>query len=186
MTEELHEQTQAPGQGTGGDHPGSGRQRLASRQAERLLPPVLPLRTAPEESAHHAVESQVRAEPADVAETSALLARGNHAMIYGTTISLHVAIADPDTDLGATIDEVTDELAQIDQRTPELLDYAVSSDATDNSVVFEVTVDADDDMEALAAAASWVRAAIHATGGYTPDWITGGVEGTVERIATHA
>ena len=36
-------------------------------------------------------------------------------MIYGTTISLHVAIADPDTDLGATIDEVTDELAQIDQ-----------------------------------------------------------------------
>jgi multidrug efflux pump subunit AcrB len=121
-----------------------------------------------------------------VAETSALLARGNHAMIYGTTISLHVAIADPDTGLGATIDEVTDELAQIDQRTPELLDYAVSSDATDNSVVFEVTVDADDDMEALAAAASWVRAAIHATGGYTPDWITGGVEGTVERIATHA
>src|SRR5438034_11380557 len=123
MTEELHEQTQAPGQGTGGDHPGSGRRRLASRQAERLLPPVLPLRTAPEESAHHAVESQVRAEPADVAETSALLARGNHAMIYGTTISLHVAIADPDTGLVATLHRVSDEVAHNDQRFAELRQY---------------------------------------------------------------
>lgn len=96
-------------------------------------------------------------------------------MMYAAVIPISVAFGSPDADLGETIDQVTDQLALIDERTPEFLDYAISSDATDNSVVFEVTVDASDEMEALAGAVSWVRAAIHATGGATPGWTVGGV-----------
>jgi hypothetical protein len=36
-------------------------------------------------------------------------------------------------------------------------------------------VDAGDEMEALAGAVSWVRAAIHATGGAMPGWSAGAV-----------
>ncbi len=96
-------------------------------------------------------------------------------MMYAAVIHIHVALGSPEADLGEAIDQVTDQLALIDERTPELLDYAVSSDATDDTAVFEITVDADDEMEALAGAASWVRAAIHATGGATPGWSVGGV-----------
>jgi hypothetical protein len=91
-------------------------------------------------------------------------------VMYEAVIPIHVALSSPDADLGEAIGAVTDQLALIDENTPELLDYAVSSDATDNSAVFEITVDADDDLQALAAAISWVRAAIHATGGNTPGW----------------
>lgn len=96
-------------------------------------------------------------------------------MMYEAVIPIRVELADS-ANLGEAIDHVTNELALIDERTPELLDYAVSSDATDNSVIFEVTVDADDEMEALAGAVSWVRAAIHATGGATPGWSVSGVD----------
>jgi hypothetical protein len=96
-------------------------------------------------------------------------------MIYEAVIPIWVVLADPGADLGDALDQVTDQLALIDDRTPELLDYAVSSDAANNTAVFEVTVDADDDMEALAGAVSWVRAAIHATGGATAGWSVGGV-----------
>lgn len=97
-------------------------------------------------------------------------------MMYEAVIPIHVDLSDPDGNLGQAIDDVTDQLGLIDENTPELLDYAVSSDATDNSAVFEITVDASDDMEALAAAVSWVRTAIHATGGNTPGWT---IEGSV-------
>jgi hypothetical protein len=96
-------------------------------------------------------------------------------MMYEAVIPIHVTLADPAVTLGDAIDQVTDQLALIDERTPALLDYAVSSDATDNTAVFEVTVDADDEIEALAGAVSWVRAAIHATGGATPGWSVGSV-----------
>lgn len=96
-------------------------------------------------------------------------------MMYSAVIPIHVVLSSPDADLGEAIDQVTDQLALIDERTAELLDYAVSSDAEDNTAVFEITVNADDEMEALAGAVSWVRAAIHATGGATPDWSVGGV-----------
>jgi hypothetical protein len=94
-------------------------------------------------------------------------------MMYEAVIPIHVEFHDPGSDLGSAIDHVTDQLALIDEQTRELLDYAVSSDATDNSVVFEVTVDAADELEALAGAVSWVQAAIHATGGATPGWSVG-------------
>ena len=96
-------------------------------------------------------------------------------MMYQAVIPIHVVFADPGADLGKAIDQVTDQLASVDERTPEFLDYAVSSDAMDNTVVFEITVDAVDEMEALAGAVSWVRAAIHATGGATPGWSVGSV-----------
>jgi hypothetical protein len=96
----------------------------------------------------------------------------------------HVALAHRDGDLGSAIDAVTDELARTDESTPELLDYAVSSDADDDSAVFELTVGAGDDMEALAAAVSWVRPAIHAAGGTTPGWILDGVGGNSPAAAS--
>lgn len=96
-------------------------------------------------------------------------------MMYEAVIPIRVQLAGS-ADLGDAIDQVTNELALIDERTPEMLDYAVSSDATDNTVVFELTVDADDEMEALAGAVSWVRAAIHATGGATPGWSVSSVD----------
>lgn len=108
-------------------------------------------------------------------------------MMYEAAIAIRVALTGPGADLGAAIDDVTSQLALIDSQTPELLDYAVSSDADDNTALFEITVDAGDEMEALAAAVSWVRAAIHATGGNTPGWAVDSV-GTVsiEPLAAHA
>ncbi len=93
--------------------------------------------------------------------------------MYEAVISICVVLADSGADLGDVIDQVTDQLALIDERTSELLDYAVSSDTGNDTAVFEVTVDADDEMEALAGVVSWVRAAIHATGGATPGWSVG-------------
>jgi hypothetical protein len=111
--------------------------------------------------------------------------RGEQAMMYAIVIPIHVTLGSPDASLGDAIDQVTDQLAQIDEQTPELLDYAVSSDGGDNSAVFEVTVDASDEMEALAGAVSWVRAAIHATGGATPNWSVGAVGSvSVEPLVT--
>jgi hypothetical protein len=104
-----------------------------------------------------------------------MLERGDRAMMYEAVIPIRVAFADPGIDLGDAVDQVTDQLALIDERTAELLDYAVSSDSTDNTALFEMTVDANDEMEALAGAVSWVRAAIHATGGATPGWSVGSV-----------
>jgi hypothetical protein len=104
-----------------------------------------------------------------------MLGEGDRAMMYEAVIPIRVALAGPGVDLSDAIDQVTDQLALIDERTPELLDYAVSSDTTDNTALFEVTIDADDEIEALAGAVSWVRAAIHATGGATPGWSVGGV-----------
>lgn len=101
-------------------------------------------------------------------------------MMYEAVIPLHVTLGNAGLSLGDVIDDVTDQLALVDERTAELLDYAVSSDATDNAVLFEITVEADDDMQALAAALSWVRTAIHAMGGTTPGWA---IEGSVS-VAT--
>ncbi|MDR0342932.1 MAG: hypothetical protein LBI49_07375 [Nocardiopsaceae bacterium] len=104
-----------------------------------------------------------------------MLARGERAMMYEAIIPIRVTLADPAAGLGLAIDQVTDQLDLVDERTPELLDYAVSSDAGDSTAVFEITADASDEMDALAGAVSWVRAAIHAAGGATPGWTVGGV-----------
>jgi hypothetical protein len=95
--------------------------------------------------------------------------------MYEAVIPIRVELAGS-ADLGEVVDSATDQLAIIDESTPALLDYAVSSDATDNTVTFELTVDAEDQMEALAGAVSWVRAAIHAIGGATPGWAVRSVD----------
>ena len=82
-------------------------------------------------------------------------------------------------------DPITEQLAEIDEHTPAFLDFAVSADATDNTAVFEITADAADDLEAMAGALSWVRAAIHAAGGSTRGWSIAGVGAVeVEALAT--
>jgi hypothetical protein len=89
--------------------------------------------------------------------------------MYEVVIPLQIGLPDG-VSLGDVIGRVTGELAEIDETTPELLDFAVGSDAGYNTAVFEVTVEAGDGLEALNGAVSWVRAAFHATGGQTPGW----------------
>lgn len=73
-------------------------------------------------------------------------------------------------DLEEEIERVVAELAALDDCKDELLDYAVSLNQEDDTVEFEVTVQADEPPEALSIAISCVRAAIHATGAGTPGW----------------
>ena len=88
------------------------------------------------------------------------------------------AVATPVTRLVAPGPEVA-------AHTPAFLDFAVSADATDSTAVFEITAEATDDLEAMAGALSWVRAAIHAAGGATPGWSIAGVGAVeVEALAT--
>ena len=104
-------------------------------------------------------------------------------MMYSAVIPVRVSLAGGT--LRDAVDQVTDQLADIDEHTPAFLDFAVSADATDNTAVFEITADANDDLEAMAGALSWVRAAIHAAGGATPGWSIAGVGAVeVEALAT--
>ena len=59
-------------------------------------------------------------------------------MMYEAVIPIRVTFGNPAVTLGDAIDEVTNQLALIDEYSPALLDYAVSSDATDNTAVFKV------------------------------------------------
>jgi hypothetical protein len=95
-------------------------------------------------------------------------------MMYSVVIPILVKLASPAT-LREVIVQVTGHLADIDEHTPEFLDYAVSADASNNTALFEITADATDELEAVAGALSWVRAAIHASGGATPGWSVAGV-----------
>ena len=104
-------------------------------------------------------------------------------MMYSAVIPVCVRLARGT--LRDAMAEVTDQLAEIDEHTPAFLDFAVSADATDNTAVFEITADADDELEAITGALSWVRAAIHAAGGATPGWSIAGVGAVkVEALAT--
>lgn len=98
-------------------------------------------------------------------------------MMYSAVIPVCVHLARGT--LRDALAQITDQLAEIDENTPAFLDFAISADATDNTAVFEITTDASDQLEAMAGALSWVRAAIHAAGGATPGWSISGV-GAVE------
>jgi len=98
--------------------------------------------------------------------------------MYATIIPVHVDLL-IGGDLGDAARQVVDQLAEIDEQTPEFLDYAVSSDGGDGTVTFEITADAEDQLQAVAGALSWVRTAFHAAGGATPGWSVRGV-GAVE------
>jgi hypothetical protein len=99
-------------------------------------------------------------------------------MMYATVIPVHVTMVNGG-DLGDAARRVVDQLALIDEQTPEFLDYAVSSDASDGTVTFEITASAEDELQAVAGSLSWVRTAFHAAGGSTPGWNVAGV-GAVE------
>ena len=73
-------------------------------------------------------------------------------------------------DLGDNIELVVEELAKLDTCKSDLLDFAASSDASDDTAVFTVTVRAPSIEEAMATGVSCIRAAIHATGAATHGW----------------
>lgn len=105
-------------------------------------------------------------------------------MMYATVIPVHVELVNG-VGLGDAARQVVNQLALIDEQTPEFLDYAVSSDAGDGIVTFEITADAEDELQAVAGAVSWVRTAFHAAGNATPGWSVRGV-GAVEVEPTTA
>jgi hypothetical protein len=72
--------------------------------------------------------------------------------------------------LGDHIEEVVEELAKLDACKNDLLDFAASSDASDDTAVFTVTVQAPTIEAAMAVGVSSIRAAIHATGAATHGW----------------
>ena len=81
-------------------------------------------------------------------------------------------------DLGDLAEGIADELAGLQDCNESLLDFAFGSDATDSTVEFELTVEAGSIDETVEVGGSWLRAAIHATGGCTPGWKTSAHEST--------
>jgi hypothetical protein len=73
-------------------------------------------------------------------------------------------------DLGDHVEQVVEELAKLDMCDSDLLDFAASSDAGDDTAVFTVTVRAPSIEGAMTAGVSCIRAAIHATGAATHGW----------------
>lgn len=73
-------------------------------------------------------------------------------------------------DLGDNIELVVEELAKLDACKSDLLDFAASSDASDDTAVFTVTVQAPSIEAAMTTGVSCIRAAIHATGAATHGW----------------
>lgn len=72
--------------------------------------------------------------------------------------------------LGDAVDLVVAQLANLDDSHEQLLDFGVGSDATGNTVVFDLTVEATGVDEAFSVAWSCLRSAVQAAGGSTPGW----------------
>ena len=85
-------------------------------------------------------------------------------------IKIPVQVSRYEGDLGDNIDSVVQELVKLDACNNSLLDFSADSDSTDDTAAFAVTVEADTLDQALAAGASIIRSAIHATGAATPNW----------------
>jgi len=73
-------------------------------------------------------------------------------------------------DLGDHIEQVVEELAKLDACNSDLLDFAATSDATEDTAVFTVSVQAPSIEEAMKTGVSCIRTAIHATGAATHGW----------------
>jgi hypothetical protein len=89
-------------------------------------------------------------------------------MMY--SVNVPVLVIGYTGDLGDNIEQVVEELAKLDACKSDLLDFAASSDASDDTAVFTVTVKAHSIEEAMATGMSCIRAAIHATGAATHGW----------------
>src|SRR5260370_7667014 len=86
------------------------------------------------------------------------------------SVSVPVEVIGYTGDLGDTIEQVVDELANLNTCNSDLLDFSADSDATDDTADFTVTVQAPSLEEAMATGVSCIRAAIHATGASTHGW----------------
>ncbi|WP_375478847.1 hypothetical protein [uncultured Jatrophihabitans sp.] len=71
-------------------------------------------------------------------------------------------------DLDAESDQLMDELLKLEGTT--LTDSAVSADLAASEVALEIVGHGDTFEEAWARANAAIRSAIHAVGGYTPNW----------------
>lgn len=74
-------------------------------------------------------------------------------------------IAESDKDVEAHLDEVMSELLALDAEDP-----SIDVDLSERRVTLAVTVDAPNPLEAIDKASGFIRTAIHAAGGATPDW----------------
>jgi len=89
-------------------------------------------------------------------------------MMYGVTLPLRVV--GYEGDLADVVEPVVEQLAELDEGDERLLDFAVDSDATDDTAQVQVTVDVPSLEEAVVVAIGYVRTAIHTVGGRTPGW----------------
>lgn len=74
-------------------------------------------------------------------------------------------VPDEEQVLESHLDAVMEELTRLEARDP-----AVDMDLSDNSVVMSIMVQAPNPVDAVSKASGFLRSAIHAAGGSTPDW----------------
>jgi hypothetical protein len=90
--------------------------------------------------------------------------------MYGFEITVTLSPeTDPDS-LPARLDEITDHLADMCSTTAEFKGYMVTEQLS-GGVTFLITADADNEVQALNAATSWLHSAVHAAGFATPGWL---------------
>jgi len=89
--------------------------------------------------------------------------------MYGFEITVTLSAGDPDS-LPARLDEITGQLASMCSTTDEFKGYMITEQQS-GGVVFLITADANDEVQALSAAISWLHSAVHAVGFATPGWL---------------
>lgn len=75
------------------------------------------------------------------------------------------------SDLDAHSDVVMDELLALEECTKNISNADVSAALTEGTIEISVTATGEDFDNAVALADSTIRAAIHASGGHTPEWV---------------
>lgn len=90
-------------------------------------------------------------------------------IIYDVMLELHVTGG---SDRSSHFQQVSDEYCRLEEADPRLLDSAFSFADSDEhaEVEVELTINADTEDEAYQIASDCVRTAIHAAGGFTPNW----------------
>src|SRR6266571_448905 len=89
--------------------------------------------------------------------------------MYGFEITVILSAGEPDS-LSAKLDEITGQLAVASYGNDEFKGYMVMERGP-GEVTFMITADADNEVEALTAATSWLHSAVHAAGFATPGWL---------------
>jgi len=89
----------------------------------------------------------------------------------GFTVSASFTVLDMEPEqLAKASDELMEQLLALEEAGCGIHSSAVSVDLGERSVELEVAVDGSEEGVVIAVARSCIRAAIHATGGATPDW----------------